>query len=371
MLRLASVSPGFQQLPAWRRLHGSRTCHGNLEGCPHARKPEACATSLLTIFIGANSPGWLTRRVSPPKSNAMLALSLVFAVFLWGGNNSGTKLLVAAWPPIWTGGTRFLCAGFLLLAIFRWTNWLGVRHAPPAGLKRQLWWRGGLSLAVYIVSFNWALRYTSASHVALYLGSSPVWALLWEGAPRRGWRSAQRYGAALLALSGVAVLLWPALKTAGVSLPGEALGLSASLLWTNYGRQCRVLSMNLTGGEVTAHTMWRAGALLMPLALIEVGRTGLLWDVKLVLVQAYCIVAGGVLAFGIWNNALRHWPTSQVLLFNNLIPLSTMTWAYFWLGEAVTPTFWLAMFLVAAGVFLGQLSLEKEPVPQSLAQTEI
>jgi drug/metabolite transporter (DMT)-like permease len=307
----------------------------------------------------------------PPKSNAALALSLLFAVFLWGGNNSGTKFLVASWPPIWTGGTRFLCAGLLLLAVFRWTNWGGGRHAASPALRRQLWWRGGLSLAAYIVSFNWALRYTSASHVALYLGASPVWALLWEERPGRSWRTAPRYGAALLALSGVAVLLWPVLKTAGVSLPGEALGLTASVLWTNYGRQCRALGTNLTGAEITAHTMWRAGAWLMPLALIEVGRRGLAWDSNVVLVQAYCIVAGGVLAFGIWNNALRHWPTSQVLLFNNLIPLSTMTWAHFWLGEAVTSTFWLAMLLVAGGVIIGQMSLEKGSGPQPLAQTEL
>ena len=307
----------------------------------------------------------------PPRTNAALALSLLFAVILWGGNNSGTKLLVASWPPIWTGGTRFLSAGLLLLAVFRWTTWLGVRHAPSAALRRQLWWRGGLSLAAYIVSFNWALRYTSASHVALYLGASPVWALLWEGRLTRSWRTAQRYGGALLALSGVAVLLWPALKIAGVSLPGEALGVTASVLWTNYGRQCRALSTNLTGAEVTAHTMWRSGVWLTPLALMEVGRGGLVWEAKLVWVQAYCIVAGGVLAFGIWNNALRHWPTSQVLLFNNLIPLSTMTWAHFWLGEAVTPTFWAAMLLVAAGVVMGQMSFEKGAVPQPLAQTEV
>lgn len=306
-----------------------------------------------------------------PRTNAALAMSLLFAVFLWGGNNSGTKLLVASWPPIWTGGTRFFCAGLLLLAIFRWTNWLGTHHAPSPALKQQLWWRGGLSLAAYIVSFNCALRYTSASHVALYLGASPVWALLWEGRPGRSWRTAQRYGAALLALSGVAVLLWPALNTASVSLPGEALGLTASVLWTNYGRQCRALTTNLTGAEITAHTMWRAGVWLMPLALVEVGHGGLAWDLKLVLVQTYCIVAGGVLAFGIWNNALRHWPTSQVLLFNNLIPLSTMTWAHFWLGEAVTPTFWVAMLLVATGVVLGQMTLDKRSAPQPLAQTEV
>jgi drug/metabolite transporter (DMT)-like permease len=307
----------------------------------------------------------------PSRSNAALTVSLLFAVFLWGGNNSGTKLLVASWPPIWTGGTRFLCAGLLLLTILRWTPWLGDRHAPSAALRRRLWWRGGLSLAAYIVSFNWALRYTSASHVALYLGAAPVWALLWEGRFSGSWRTAQRYGAALLALGGVAVLLWPALQVAGVSLPGEALGLAASVLWTNYGRQCRALSENLNGAEVTAHTMWRAGVWLAPLALMEAGRGGLVWDEKLVWVQAYCIVAGGVLSFGIWNNALRHWPTSRVLLFNNLIPLSTMAWAHFWLGEAVTPTFWAAMLLVAAGVVVGQMSFEKAAVPQPLAQTEM
>jgi len=297
-------------------------------------------------------------------------MSLLFAVFLWGANNSGTKLLVASWPPLWTGATRFLCAGLLLLGILRWTNWLGARHAQSVALKRRLWWRGGLSLAAYIVSFNCALRYTSASHVALYLGASPVWALLWEGRPGRSWRTAQRYVAALLALGGVAVLLRPALKAAAMSLPGEALGLAASVLWTSYGRQCRALSTNLTGAEITAHTMWRAGLLLMPLALVEVGG-GLPWDSKLLLVQGYCIVAGGVLTFGIWTNALRHWPTSQVLLFNNLIPLSTMIWAHFWLGEAVTPTFWVATLLIATGVVIGQMSLQKIPTPPTLAQTEI
>jgi drug/metabolite transporter (DMT)-like permease len=56
---------------------------------------------------------------------------------------------------------------------------------------------------------------------------------------------------------------------------------------------------------------------------------------------------------------LRHWPTSQVLLFNNLIPLSTMCWAHVWLHEPITPTFWLAMLLVVAGVLLGQANWQK------------
>jgi drug/metabolite transporter (DMT)-like permease len=302
---------------------------------------------------------WLTRAVFKGKSNASLAAGLVFAVALWGGNNAGTKWLVSSWPPIFTGGTRFLCAGLLLLAVLRVTTWFGKYVVPARELNHALWLRGGLSLAAYIVAFNYALRFTSASHVALYLGASPVWALLWEAFAERikiGWA---RWGAALLALSGVGVLLAPSLAGSSLNLTGELLGLTTSILWTNYGRQSRTLSATLNGAEVSAHTMWRAGLLLLPLGVAEVFQRGVPVTVGMLGVQAYCIVAGGVVAFALWNRALGQWPASRVLLFNNLIPVSTMTWAHFCLGEPVTPTFLLALVLIALGVLLGQVAASR------------
>jgi len=288
------------------------------------------------------------------KTNAGLTVGLLFAVFLWGGTNTGTKFIVTTWPPIWTGASRFSIAGLALLLLLRFTNRAGAINPLSAVIKRRLWWRGGLSLAAYIVTFNSALRLTSASHVALYLGAAPVWALLWEGRPPRTWNTVQRYGAAVLALSGVFVLFQPALKRGGGTWVGELLGLTASILWTNYGRQCRLLATDLSGAEVSAHTMWRAGLLMLPLAAFEIYKTGLVLRLDLVAIQAYCILGGSVVTFWIWNHALRRWPTSQVLLFNNLIPLSTMSWAWACLGEAITPTFWVAILLVMTGVLLGQ-----------------
>lgn len=286
-----------------------------------------------------------------------LSASLLLAVFLWGGNNTGIKFLVHSWPPIWVGGTRFACAGLLMLGLLRWTGWLGTASPCPPDLKRQLWWTGGLSLAVYIAAFNWALRFTAASHVALYLGASPVWALMWEGRGDRGrGELLKRAAAAALALMGVVILFWPALRSSGGGTwPGECLGLACSVLWVVYGRQCRKLGARLSGAEVSAHTMWRAGVLLLPLGGLEIaGRPLHLWEPRLWLVQLYCIVVGGVIAFALWNDALRHWKTSEVYLFNNLIPLSTMLWAHFCLGEPMTPTFWMAMALIAGGVLIGQ-----------------
>jgi len=278
---------------------------------------------------------------------------------MWGGNNAGTKWLVALWPPVWTGGIRFLCAGLLLLAVLRFTSWQGEYRPLTAPQRRQLWLRGGLCLAVYIVIFNWALRLTAASHVALYIGASPVWTLLWEERPQRTWASARRYGAALLALGGVLVLFWPALRDSRVDLLGEILGLAASILWANFSHQMRILSASLSGVEVAAHTMWISGLILMPFALVEIVAHSLTINLQAVGVMAFCVVFGGVIPYALWNNALRHWRTSQVVLFNNLIPLSTMTWSHFCLQEPVTSTFWAAMVLIVAGVVLGQANWTK------------
>ena len=291
--------------------------------------------------------------------NGALAGSLLLAVFLFGANNTGVKFMVGFWPPITIGATRFLLAGLVLLGLLRWTRLFGDAHPLTPDLKRRLWWRSGLHMALYIVTFYGALKLTSVSHVALYLGAAPVWALLWEGQPEKHWRSAQRYGAAALAFCGVLILFWPVMRQGSTKLPGEILGLASSVLWTSVGRQCRLLGRDLSGAEVTAHTFWRAGLLLAPLVLIEIWTVKIPWRADLAWIQLFCILGGGVLAFALWNNALCHWKTSQVYLFNNLVPISTMTWAHFCLAEPFTATFWTAMLLIGSGVLIGQANLQK------------
>ncbi len=298
--------------------------------------------------------------MSENKNNPAITGSLLLVVFLWGGNNVGTKwLLLGAWPPIWTGGVRFLLAGLILLGVLRFTNWLGKLPALSRGHRRQLWLRGGLSLAVYVVVFCWALKLTATAHVALYIGAAPVWSLLMEERPQRNWASARRYAAALLALTGVMVLFWPALKSSNFNFGGELCGFLASLAWANFNLQSRVLAREMSGLEVAANSMWMSGVLLLPLALIEIFPHGVVLDSRHLAVQSFNILLGSVVPYALWNSALRHWQTSRVMLFNNAIPLSTAVWAHFCLQEPITPTFWLSMMLIVAGVLLGQLDWSK------------
>ncbi len=293
-----------------------------------------------------------------------IGLTLFIAVILWGSNNAITKFLVASWPPLFIGVTRFLIAGIILLGLARWVPWLGSKKTLSADLSIRLWTHGAFNLALYIIAFNVAMAFTTASHVALYLGTAPVWALLWEGRPNRTLKSLKSYGAALLALAGVVVLFWPSLNESGTLWIGELLGLLSSILWTIYGRHCREFREELSPAEISGHTFVRGSIILIPLLILELyhhfrtHKVEGFFDSNLILAQSYCIIASGVIAFIIWSNALRHWPVSKVYLFNNLIPISTMLWASFLIQEPITPTFWPAMALIIGGVLVGQTRWE-------------
>jgi drug/metabolite transporter (DMT)-like permease len=293
--------------------------------------------------------------MSSVRSHGGLLASVLLAVVLWGASNAGTKFLLGYWPPVLTGASRFLAAGILLRLALGWAGRLRPLNELEPWVRRALWLRSGLVLALYITVFQWSVQLLPVSRVGLYLGAAPVWAVLWEQGLGWGRVARRRYLAALLALGGVVILFLPALANGtGTGGWSELLGFSCGWIWTWYGRECRSLGVRLSGAEITAHTMWRAGLILMIPGVLELRAASWILLPSLLWVQAYCVVGGGVVAYWLWNHALRCWPTSRVYLFNNLIPVSTLAWAHFLLGEALTPTFGVAMILIASGVLLGQ-----------------
>lgn len=246
-----------------------------------------------------------------------------------------------------------------MLAVLRYTKLLGEFQSLAPAQMRQLWFRGGLSLAVYAATFSCALRLTAASHVALYVGASPVWALFVEQRPAKNWSTVRRYGAALLATSGIFILFWPALKSSWFNPAGEVLGICASWCWANYSHQSRILAHSIHGVEVAANSMWMSGVWLLPVAIYEISTHNVPLDASHVGVQTLSIIFGAVVPYALWNSALRHWQTSRVMLFNNFIPLTTAIWAHYALGEPLTPTFLTAMALVILGVAVGQMDWSK------------
>ena len=249
----------------------------------------------------------------------------------------------------------------LLLALLRWTRLFGKRAPVPAELNRRLWIRGGLLFIGWAAGFSWAVTYTPVSHAALYLAASPVWGLLLEERPQLNRESARKYFAALLALAGIVILFLPKLQNGtGGDWRGDVIAFAASWSWTLYSRESREISGRIPGMVYTAQTAWRAGLLLLPFVVWEVAKNPPVLPLRLIGWQIFSIFAGTIVGLGIWNQVLRHWPVSRALLFNNLIPMFSMLFAWLCLNEALTNTFVPAMALVVAGVVVGLAPWRRE-----------
>ena len=291
------------------------------------------------------------------RQNLLIAAGLVLATIVWGANNTTIGYLVGSkhgnWPVLWTTGTRLLCAGLLLLGLLRWTKIFGEQNTVPADVHRRLWLRGAPLFVGWAAGFSWAVTYTPVSHASLYLAASPVWGLLLEERPRLNRESLRKYFAALLALAGIVILFWPKLNADAHRWWGDVIAFCASWSWTLYSRESRELSGRVSGMLYTAQTAWRAGLLLLPFVIWEIIKNPPALEGHLIGWQVFSIFAGTLVGLGIWNHVLRYWPASRALLFNNLIPIFAMLWAWMCIDEKITLTFWPAMALVVTGVVVG------------------
>ena len=142
----------------------------------------------------------------------------------------------------------------------------------------------------------------------------------------------------------------------------DVIAFCASWSWTLYSRESRELSGRVSGMLYTAQTAWRAGLLLLPFVIWEIAKNPPALEGHLIGWQVFSIFAGTLVGLGIWNHVLRCWPASRALLFNNLIPIFAMLWAWMCIDEKITLIFWPAMVLVVAGVVIGLAPWRKQEV---------
>jgi drug/metabolite transporter (DMT)-like permease len=143
---------------------------------------------------------------------------------------------------------------------------------------------------------------------------------------------------------------------------GEVFGVLTGLVWTYHSRLGREMGKDFTGAEITAHCMLKSSVWLIPFVIWNLFKDPIDYNQSVIVAQVYNVLFGSVIAYIFWYTGLRYWAASRVLLFNNLIAPCTMAWAYFCFGEHVSPTFWIAMFLIGAGILILQWNQVKSLV---------
>lgn len=284
-----------------------------------------------------------------PKPTFWVYIAAFIIVVVWGCTFVQTKVLInAGLRPDEIFALRFLIA-YLLMLPFSWQRlFLGCVRDELIALILGL--TGG---SLYFIVENYALAYGYCSNVSLIVCLTPLVTALIVG-----WRyPAERLGkdgamGSLLALAGMALVVFNGNFVLKLSPLGDVLALAACLCWALYSLLIKPLGTRYDNMLITRKVFGYGLLTIIPL---------LLWrgmDIALV-IEGGAAVWGNILFLGVvasmlcflgWNWCLARLGTVRATNFLYLNPVVAIVSSALVLGERVT---WIALtgaVLILAGL---------------------
>ena len=290
----------------------------------------------------------------PLDLTAFLCIAMLCAI--WGGQQVLFKLSIEDIRPNMQIALRS-CIGCLLLAVFMWRR----------GISLAIWrgpWKTGAAVGA-LFGLEWGmigegLKYTSASHVVVFVYTAPIFTALglhyWRPDERLNW---WQWAGVLICFGGIGLAFWgPSTQTSfsASMLLGDFLALGAGLLWavTTVMIRCSGLA-RIAATQTTLYQLLGAGFGLL-LACVVTGESNIHWSPLLI---ASILAQGVVISFFsllIWFWLLRHYLASRVSIFTFMTPLIGVAFGVWLLNEPLHFDFIWGALMVMTGVILVNLS---------------
>lgn len=281
-------------------------------------------------------------------------LAAFAAVYLiWGSTYLAIRFAIESIPPFLMAGVRFLVAGGVLFVFAR------VRGAAA---PQRLHWRtaivvGGLLLLGGNGGVVWAEQYVPSGIAALLVATVPLWitSFEWLATKRRAPNVA--IGGVLVGFAGVALLIGPGAlgDGPGVSMPGAAALLLASLLWSGGSLYSRTAPQPGVQTLATAMSMIAGGILLLGASVVtgEPARFDLgTVTMKSVMALLYLIVFGALIAYTAFMWLMRVTTPARAATYAYVNPVVAVVLGWVLGGEAMN-----SRMIVAAAIIVGSVAL--------------
>jgi drug/metabolite transporter (DMT)-like permease len=290
--------------------------------------------------------------VAPPRlAWSPLIVACVAATWLiWGSTYLAIKFALVSFPPFFQMGTRFLCAGIVLLA---WMRWRG------AALPTRVQWRnavvvGALMLGGGMGGTAYAEQTVGSGLVVAFIAIVPVMMTAAAALFLRQYPTRLEAAGVGVGLAGVLLL------TQGDGFQASTAGLVAitvaCLTWTAGSLMSQRHFSLAPGATGFASEMICGGAVLMLLAALngEYGTVAERWPPEPSAVAAwlYLVVAGSLLAFNAYMVLLARASAALASSYCFVNPVIALLLGVWLAGETVTGFEWLSAGVVLTGVVL-------------------
>lgn len=282
-----------------------------------------------------------------PSSRAgTLVLPALLACYLvWGSTYLAIRFALLSFPPFFQMGSRFLCAGLLLMA---WQAW---RRQPLPSLVQ---WRNALVVGALMLGGGLGLLASAEQHIgsgliAAFIAVVPMmvcaWGLLFGLRPNR-------LEAGGMALGTVGVLLLLRGASFSASPEGVASIIAATLAWSLGSVLSTTRLPMAPGASGFASEMLCGGAVLMLISLALGEQPS--WPPQPLALAAwlYLVVFGSLIAFSAYLYLLAHASPAMATSYAFVTPLIALFLGVALANEVVTRGEWIACGVILAGVFL-------------------
>ena len=269
----------------------------------------------------------------------------------WGGNQVAVKLALPDIPPLIQGVVRSAAAALIVLA---WVRRRGVRLSARDGTLRS-GTAAGLLFALEFILLYRGLLLTTASRAALLLYTAPLFVAL--GAfwllPAERFGTVQWLGL-MLAFGGIATALGVPQSIGGAStLFGDLLIIAAAVAWGATTLVIKATALARAPFEKTLLYQLVVSAPLMGIAAAVFGEhpsaTPSAVALGALVYQTVWVVG---ISYLVWFALITRYSASRLAAFTFLTPVFGVAAGHLVLGEPLTPSFLLALLLVASGLVL-------------------
>ena len=282
-------------------------------------------------------------------------------VFIWSASFIFIRIALEEIPPVTLALTRFAIAAPILIIPTIYAR--SSRKAMRIGLSRDFVQFSALALTgvtlLYVFQF-YALQLMSATEGSILINLHAIFAMLLSAMFLKESLTRRKMVGVFLAFAGVIVITMGGASTASLSLfepVGVLLMVAAAFCWAVYSILGKKVLQGYSSAVATSCVFLLGTLYLIPFALVE-GHTDLVlnssWMTWLSIV--YLAIPSSVIAYMLWNRAIREIDITKVLVAMYAIPIPTAILSYLFLGEKITYFLILGGALVIIGVYLTESS---------------
>ena len=276
-------------------------------------------------------------------------LMLLGTVTLWAFNFTVSKyILDEGFRPLAYSSTRYACAALIFVAItLAWEGSLRIGRG-------QLLLMAVCTALLFAnqLSFVYALKFTTATTVALLFGTLPIFTAILARGSGVEQLSTRFWVAALLSFAGVALVAIGSGGSLSANLKGDALAVSGALTWAGYSVAIAPLMRRYSPFRLSAVFLV---AVTVPLALAgshQLANQDFHFGALVWLGFAFAVLGPLVTTNFLWFTAIDRVGPSRASLFANLQPFLAAIVALVLLSEHITAVQVVGGLAIAGGIVL-------------------